>query len=108
MSKYIQVRCNHCNPNPKHYTIGYTDDLNDPDCADCDVCGNKTEIIPFDQVTDPEFFIEVAGDELENRNHHSRTHLPREMYEAGKAHVAEDKLLEYSKSIYQKFVGGSA
>ena len=71
----VQVRCKNDN---SHYILSDEDEAIDHEkCYDC---GNDTEVIKKEDITDPIVLIDIIADTLECYNYHRMTSMPEEIY----------------------------
>lgn len=73
-----------------------------PDDLLCYICNTKKVEIPYEKWT-AEDIAEIFGNELEDRNHHSLTSMPRKLLDTLRKTVPENLHADVMKSFMEEF-----
>lgn len=96
--EYCQIRC----PKSKYGKNAHDNCISygvDEESRKCSECGEKTQIIPYDKITEPEVIIEMAESDLESANHHSMTSLPSDLFSNIKRFVTKENHAKLARVI---------
>lgn len=80
MENYFTQVCEKCKIDFISHTYNDGKTL-DADDIHCEKCGNPYTLTFFNELTDTDVIIEIAGMVLEDRNHHRMTGLPRDLWD---------------------------
>lgn len=80
MKNHFQQICEKCNVNQTNYISRHSNGEIEEEDVYCETCEKPYQIIMFENMTDVDMIIEIAGMVLEERNHHSITGLPRDIW----------------------------
>jgi hypothetical protein len=96
----VQITCKNCG---SKFITGMYDGKLDEDTCDC---GEKYEVTPWKDITDPPLILTAAENELENANWHNVISLPGAVYRSVSPLVLEDKRADVARAIAIAFIDG--
>lgn len=82
MKNHFQQICKKCDIDQINYISPIGDGKINKEDLHCESCGEAYQIIMFENMTDVNVILEVAGMALEDRNRHRMTGLPRDIWDS--------------------------